>query len=77
MVARAACVSAPHHTTIKQASGADRLLGIVGGVVNVQQPPPLVLTDEEGAFTAALVAPAPAAAALAVREVPKDSGGLS
>lgn len=34
--------------------------------------------DEEGASTAApLVAPAPAASVLAVREVPKDSGGLS
>lgn len=36
--------------------------------------PPLSSNGQRRCITAALVAPAPAAAALAVREMPKDSG---
>ena len=70
----------PHHTTTKQDAPWLFPPSAGGGWIDecsaADSPSPPI--DEEGASTAAaLVASAPAAAVRGVREVPKDSGGLS
>ena len=73
-------LSSHHHTTTKQDAPWLFPLSAGGGwrdecsAAGSPSPP----MDEKGASAAAaLVAPAPAAAGLAMREVPKDNGGLS